>query len=168
MADFPECVENIVSALSGCREFSWEVAESQVLRRGLVSGTLLGGNLTCLCQLLGTPYFPDLKRALLLLEDRGEALYRLDRLLTHLKLAGVLDQVGGLILGHFHECDDPGKVRDLVMEQTRGYSFPVVADLPFGHGSPNEVIPLGCSFLLDTFEGSLRVISDFGFQISDG
>ena len=167
MAEFPEYVENVVRALSGYDEFSWNVAESQVLRHGMASGTLLGGNLTCLCQLLGTPYFPDLKGALLLLEDRGEALYRLDRLLTHLKLAGALDQIGGLILGHFHECDDPRKVRDLIMEQVRGYSFPVVADLPFGHGSPNQVIPLGSSFLLNTFEGTLELISDFGFRISE-
>ena len=167
LADFPESVTNVVGALSGHDTFSWRVDGSHVLQDGVTSGKLVGGNLTCLCHLLGTPYFPDLKGALLLLEDRGEALYRLDRLLTQLKLAGMLDQIGGLILGHFHECDEPRKVKNMVQEQVRSYSFPVVADLPFGHGSPNQVIPLGASFLLNTFEGTLKLISDFGFRISE-
>jgi len=168
MADHPESVDHVVSALSGHHEFSWEIDGSQVLRHGIASGTLLGGNLSVLCHLLGTPYFPNLEGALLLLEDRGEALYRLDRLLTQLKLAGVLNRIGGLILGHFHECDDPLKVRSMVLEQVRPYAFPVVAGLPFGHGSPNQVIPLGASFVLNTFEGTFKMVSDFGFRISDG
>ena len=167
LADSPENITHVMSALAGCSEFCWSISESLVLRHGTASGRLLGGNLTCLCHLLGSPYFPNLEGAILLLEDRGEALYRLDRLLTQLKLAGVFTQIKGLILGHFHECDEPQKVRDMVLEQVKYYSFPVVAGLPFGHGSPNEVIPLGSSFLLNTFEGSFRIISDFPFRISE-
>jgi muramoyltetrapeptide carboxypeptidase len=108
-----------------------------------------------------------LRGALLLLEDRGEALYRLDRLLTQLKLAGVFDHLSGLLLGRFQECDEPGNVREVVMEQVKYYPFPVVADLPFGHGSPNEVIPVGPSYLLNTYEGTFRMISDFPFRVSE-
>jgi muramoyltetrapeptide carboxypeptidase len=159
LVDFPGSVNHVVGALSGVHDFAWEVEENQILRQGLASGTLLGGNLTCFCHLLGTPYFPDLKGALLLLEDRGEALYRLDRLFTQLKLAGVLSQLGGLIFGHFRECGEPRKVKEMFLDQVRDYSFPVIADLPFGHGSQNQVIPLGCLFRLNTFERTLEVIN---------
>lgn len=167
MVDSPDNMEDVLSALSNRREFSWTVEEHHVLRPGTASGTLLGGNLTCLCHLLGTPYFPDMSGALLLLEDRGEAVYRLDRLLTQLKLAGVFDQIRGLILGRFHHCDDPPKIRDMVHDQVKCYSFPVVTDLPFGHDAPNQVIPLGASFVLNTYEGTFRLISDFGWRISN-
>lgn len=167
LVDFPESMDNVLSALSGSCEFSRGLEEGQILRPGTVSGTLLGGNLTCLCHLLGSPYFPDLRGALLLLEDRGEALYRLDRLLTQLKLAGVFDHLKGMILGRFQQCGEPGNILDMVMAQVQYYSFPVVADLPFGHGSPNEVIPLGASFVLNTYERAFKIISDFPFRISE-
>lgn len=157
MIDVPERMDEALTALSGEQDFCWHLEDHQLLRPGMATGTLLGGNLTCLCHLLGTPYFPNLAGALLLLEDRGEALYRLDRMLTQLKLAGVFNQVGGLLLGHFHDCGESRKVTEMVLDQVRPYSFPVVADLPFGHGSPNQVIPLGSAFALNTFEGTLRL-----------
>lgn len=159
LADHPERLDAVLQALAGRREFSWQVAEPQVLQPGLATGPLLGGNLTCLCHLLGTPYFPELKGALLLLEDRGEAPYRLDRLLTQLSLAGVLDEIAGLLLGHFQDCGDPQRLGEMVLDQMKSYSFPVVAGLPFGHGSPNDVVPLGAPFSLNTFEGLLKVLS---------
>jgi muramoyltetrapeptide carboxypeptidase len=155
----PESLDAILSALSGNSDFSWSLDERNILRHGMASGIVLGGNLCCLCHLLGTPYFPDLRGVVLLLEDRGEALYRLDRILTQFKLAGVFDQIAGLILGHFRECDEPQKIRDMVLDQVKYYTFPVVADLPFGHGSPNQVIPLGSEFLLNTYEQSLRIVN---------
>jgi len=164
MVEVPESLDAVVSALSGNFEFSWTIEDQYVLRHGMASGTLLGGNLSCFCHLLGTPYFPDLRGALLLLEDRGEALYRLDRLLTQLKLAGVFSQIAGLILGHFRQCDEPQKIRNMVLDHVRYYSFPVVADLPFGHGSPNQVIPLGSEFFLNTYDRTFKLISDFGFR----
>jgi muramoyltetrapeptide carboxypeptidase len=159
MVDVPDSLDTVVSALSGNLEFSWSLEGQQILRQGMASGILLGGNLSCFCHLVGTPYFPDLRGALLLLEDRGEALYRLDRLLTQLKLAGVLSQISGLFLGHFRDCDEPKKIRDMVLDQVKDYSFPVVADLPFGHGSLNQVIPLGSEFLLNTYEQNLKIVN---------
>jgi muramoyltetrapeptide carboxypeptidase len=165
LADFPECVTKVLSALSGSHEFAWHLEDHHILRSGAASGTLLGGNLTCLCHLLGSAYFPDLRDALLLLEDRGEALYRLDRLLTQLKLAGVFEHLRGLVLGHFNDCDEPRKVREMVLEQVKDYSFPVVADLPFGHGLPNDVVPLGSKFELNTFGGIFKAASASPFGI---
>jgi muramoyltetrapeptide carboxypeptidase len=108
--------------------------------------------------LLGTPYFPDTEGALLLIEDRGEALYRLDRHLNHLKLAGVLPRLGGMILGSFDGCGDVSAVWDMVAGYVRPYRYPVAAGLPFGHGSVNQVIPLGVPFMLNTYEGSFKAL----------
>jgi muramoyltetrapeptide carboxypeptidase len=168
MADAPEVMDGVLQALSGYRDFSWSFEHHQVLKPGLATGPLLGGNLTCLCHLLGTSYFPNVQGALLLLEDRGEALYRLDRSLTQFKLAGVFDRIGGLLLGHFQECDDPRRVGAMVLDQVRSWSFPVITGLPFGHGSPNEVIPLGCPFTLNTFEGTFRIVRAPFSPIDDG
>ncbi|MBM3299749.1 MAG: LD-carboxypeptidase, partial [Deltaproteobacteria bacterium] len=73
----------------------------RILRSGLASGTLLGGCLSLVTALAGTPHFPDFTGTILFLEDVSEPLYRIDRMLTQLKLAGVLEKVSGMILGHF-------------------------------------------------------------------
>lgn len=158
LIDRPEERERVFQALSGHLEFAWHLEDRQVLKPGLVTGPLLGGNLTCLSHLLGTPYFPDLKGALLLLEDRGEAPYRLDRMLNQLKLAGMFEGIGGLLLGHFQDCGEPRRIGEIVLDLVRSWPFPVVAGLPFGHGYPNEVVPLGALFTLNTFEGTLRIV----------
>ena len=81
----------------------------QPVRPGTAEGVLLGGNLTLVTRLIGTPYLPDLMGALLFLEDVGEAPYRIDGLLAQLKLAGILDRLGGLVLGGFTEGDPPAR-----------------------------------------------------------
>lgn len=157
MIEVPERMDLVLSALSGELDFSWRLEGRQLLRPGTATGTLLGGNLTCLCHLLGTPYFPNLEGSLLLLEDRGEALYRLDRMVTQLRLAGVFDQIRGLLLGQFLDCGDPENVTEMMLDQARHYSFPIIADLPFGHGPTNQVVPLGTPFTINTFQGTLKV-----------
>ncbi|MCF8117703.1 MAG: LD-carboxypeptidase, partial [Desulfarculaceae bacterium] len=87
--------------------------EGQGLNPGSAAGPLLGGNLTMLCHLLGTPWFPDLTGAVLIIEDTGEAPYRLDRLLTQLELAGALERVAGVAVGRLNgeEADPPEALR---------------------------------------------------------
>jgi len=157
-ADSRQGLRRVLECLRGDRPFSWSLEERHVLRHGKCSGTVVGGNLTCLAHLTGTPFFPHVTGDLLLLEDRGESLYRLDRLVTHLKLAGVFDRVGGILLGHFQDCGGADGVLEMILEQLRPFSFPVVAGLPFGHGDVNEVIPLGILFHLDTRRGVLEAL----------
>jgi muramoyltetrapeptide carboxypeptidase len=145
-----------LASLQGERSFSWQLEAPQVLRPGLTSGILLGGNLTCLNHLLMTPFCPDFQGVLLMLEDRGEALYRLDRQITQLRLAGLFDRIAGLILGQFQDCGPVEDIWEMVLTQVRPYSFPVIAGLPFGHGSANDLLPLGISYSLNTYEGLLR------------
>ncbi len=145
-----------LAGLQGDRTFSWQLDAAQVLRPGLTSGILLGGNLTCLNHLLMTPFCPDFQGTLLMLEDRGEALYRLDRQITQLRLAGLFDRIAGLILGQFQDCGPVEDIWEMVLNQVRAYSFPVIAGLPFGHGSANDLLPLGIDYSLNTYEGLLR------------
>lgn len=158
--DNPERFRHVLATLQGATEFSWPLAEQQILKPGVATGKLLGGNLTCLTHLVGTRYFPSLDGALLLVEDCGEALYRLDRLFAHLKLSGMLERLGGLALGYFKDCGEIPRIHQMILEQVAEFHFPVIADLPFGHGAENEVIPMGTPFYLNTYEHTFRAIED--------
>jgi len=154
-ADALSCV---LDALGGKAAFSWSLRKEQILKPGTASGTLTGGNLTCLAHTIGTPYFPNLDDALLLVEDYGEALYRLDRLFTHLRLSGVLKRLRGLILGQFTDCGEQERVLEMVLAQVEPFHFPVLCDLPFGHGLENEVIPFGIAFQINSHDRTFKAL----------
>ena len=119
------------------------VAERTV-RAGRAAGPLLGGTLTLLAHLAGTPYAPRLEGAILLLEDVGERPYRIDRCLTQLRLAGALSGVAGVALGRFTGCDDGGLLAlDVVREAILALGVPAVEGLPVGHDDANFAAPLG-------------------------
>ena len=125
---------------------------------GVAEGPLIGGNLSLLTRLLGTPWLPRLDGAILLLEDVTEAPYRLDRMWTHLRLAGVLDRVRGLALGEFTECEDPGAAfssQDVLWGLAAETGLPCVAGLPIGHGAVNVPVALGTRVRLDGGTGML-------------
>src|SRR5208337_4755334 len=86
MSEAPQKAQCVLKVLSGEASYEWRLDPEQILRPGAARGRVLGGNLSCLVHLLGTPYIPDMTGALLLIEDCGEALYRLDRMMNHLKL----------------------------------------------------------------------------------
>lgn len=114
------------------------------VRPGRVSGPVVGGSLTLLAHLCGTPYLPPLDGAILLLEDVAEKPYRLDRYFTQLRLAGVLDGVAGVALGQVVQCDDAMARGDEVLaELVAGLGVPAIAGLPFGHEDVNFAVPLG-------------------------
>lgn len=148
---------DLASLLAGRRPWPLSLG-GQGLRPGRAAGPLLGGNLTLLCHLLGTPWFPPLKDAILLLEDTGEAAYRLDRLLTQLELAGVLGQVAGVAVGWLsQEAPWPAGLAATVERRLAGLGVPVVGGLPFGHGNANRLLPLGAQAELDGQAGTLTV-----------
>ncbi len=117
---------------------------------GTAEGPLLGGNLSVLTRLIGTPYFPSTHGAVLLLEDVGERPYRLDRMWTHLLQAGCLEGVAGIALGSFSQCDDGDTHGDEVAaELAASLGIPVVSGLSIGHGEVNLSVPLGARVRLD-------------------
>jgi muramoyltetrapeptide carboxypeptidase len=119
---------------------------------GTAEGPLLGGNLSVFTRLLGTPFMPNLDGAVLLLEDVGERPYRLDRMWTHLELAGVFRRVSGLALGSFTQCEERDVTytsEELLRELAAATGLPCVAGFPIGHGDVNEPVPLGVRVRLD-------------------
>jgi muramoyltetrapeptide carboxypeptidase len=102
-----------------------------VLHPGAAEGPLAGGNLTTLCHLVGTPYAPQFRGYLLFLEDHNEALYRLDRMLHHLLLAGVLDGALGVVLGSFINCGSRDGLLEVLTTALAPLNLPVW-DFPLG------------------------------------
>jgi muramoyltetrapeptide carboxypeptidase len=135
-----------------------DLSRGAVIREGSGRGTLLGGNLSLICHLLGTPYMPSLKGAILFIEDRGEPLYRIDRMLTHLSLSGHLEDLAGCILGDFEDCGDPTALHGLVSGILTDLDIPVLSGLPAGHGPENIPLPLGLEAVLDTERMSLSFL----------
>lgn len=117
---------------------------TETVRAGRASGPLLGGSLTLLSHLAGTRWFPPLEGAILFIEDVAEKPYRLDRLLTHLKLAGLLDRVAAVAVGQLSGCDDGGvSGLDVVREAVRDLGIPAAAGFEVGHEDRNFALPLG-------------------------
>jgi muramoyltetrapeptide carboxypeptidase len=134
---------------------------SLTLVPGVAEGPLLGGCLSVLTRLLGTPYLPPLDGAVLLLEDRGERPYRLDRMWTHLALAGVFTRVRGIALGDFSGCEEPGapySSADVLRDLATATGLPCAAGFPVGHGDVNEPVPLGVRVRLDAGARSLTFL----------
>ena len=129
------------------------------VREGTARGILLGGNLTMLCHLAGTPFMPSMDGCILFLEDRGEQLYRIDRMLTHLTLGGVLKGLAGLVGGMFTDCGDPEAIAGMLGEVTAG--IPVASGLAVGHGPFNMALPLGVCAELDTTRLTLTVTGNW-------
>lgn len=123
--------------------------EGSTLRPGSVTGPVSGGNLTTLCHLMGTPYQPSFYGHILMLEETGEKHYRIDRMLTQMRLAGSLDGVAGLILGAFDDCGDIEDVYRIVETIFKEDPIPMLAGLDFGHGKHNLTVPLGLAATLD-------------------
>jgi muramoyltetrapeptide carboxypeptidase len=120
---------------------------ARTLRSGRAQGRVMGGNLTLLAALVGTPYFPDLRDAILILEDVNEVAYRIDRLLHQLLLSGALKQVAGIGFGQFTECDEPPF--RVLQEIADRLDVPCVAGLPIGHVDEQWTLPLGALAMLD-------------------
>ncbi len=119
---------------------------------GVAEGPLLGGNLSVFTRLLGTPFMPELDGAILLLEDQGERPYRLDRMWTHLELAGVFRRVRGIALGSFTGCEEkdaPYTSAEVLRDLALATSLPCAGGFPVGHGEVNEPVPLGARVRLD-------------------
>jgi muramoyltetrapeptide carboxypeptidase len=138
----------------------------RILKGGIAQGALIGGNLSLLCATLGTPFQPDFRDAILFFEDIGEEPYRLDRMLTHLLNAGLLQRVAGVAAAQIGSCqDDKSKNRgeyrqsmaDVLAERLGRLKVPVVVGLPFGHVPLNATLPVGLQATLDADRGDLII-----------
>ncbi len=147
--------EALLNAITSDQPAIRTPAEPVVLHPGYASGPVLGGNLTNICHLIGTPYEPDFNGALLLLEDRGESPYRIDRMLCHLRLSGRLKDIAGVVLGSFKECGDIDIVYDIVKDNLADRDIPILAGFEIGHDTENLTVPIGLQATLNTEMGLL-------------
>ncbi|MCC7494513.1 MAG: LD-carboxypeptidase [Fimbriimonadaceae bacterium] len=131
----------------------------QVWRPGSATGPLVGGCLTLVANLVGTPYLPSLQGAVLLLEDVDERDYRIDRYLSQLRLAGVVDQISGLVLGEFTDCfdDDSAPLREIVTQWLGDRDIPVLAGLRYGHLARRCTVPLGAAVRVNTAPAAITL-----------
>ncbi len=141
------------------------LAGLQELVPGRSEGPLLGGNLEVLTRLVGTPFQPDFSDAVLFFEEVNETPYRLDRLMTHLELAGVVAAINGIVIGELCGCDRQSSSApsspssdEVVAERLGRLGIPIAVGGSFGHGVRNSPLPYGTRVELDTGAGSLTAL----------
>ena len=137
-------------------------------RRGVASGPLVVTNLTVGSHLLGSRHIPNLKGAILILEDTNEEPYRIDRMLTHWRLTGLLKEISGIAFGDFKHCkefnpkkeeNNTFKIEEILKERCFDLDIPVIGNLPIGHCHGNAALPMGKKAMLDGNKGRLIVYS---------
>jgi len=154
---------SLLSAITETRQ-GWTVdLQGESLVGGAAEGVLLGGCLTLVESTLGTPWEIDTTGAILTLEDRAMKPYQVDRALMHLKQAGKLQRVVGIVLGDFPECDAPAgseTVRDVARRILGPLGVPIVWGAPIGHTSRAMLtLPLGVQASLSSAgEGALKIL----------
>jgi len=126
----------------------------QCVRKGVAKGRLIGGNITCLENLDHTKFRPDYNKAILFLEAYGIKTEELDMVFMHFQQAKVFNEINGLVLGHFYGSHMEDKkqdraVKDVILEVTKDYSFPILEVGEIGHNVENYIMPIGCQATID-------------------
>jgi muramoyltetrapeptide carboxypeptidase len=151
--------EHFWATLTGEKR-GWTMELGEVVSPGTIEAQMMGGCLSVLVTTLGTPYEIQTAGKLLFLEDVGEKPYRIERMLTHLKMAGKLDRLAGLVFGDFTNCEgeDSRDVRQVVSELFHDAPYPVVMGMAAGHGEENLMLPFGVRMVLDGTAAKLSLI----------
>lgn len=154
--------ESLQRAVARGEDPCGEMPKATTLVGGKAHGTLVGGNLALITALIGTPYAPDYSGAILVIEDVNEAHYRLDRMLTHLRLSGALAGVAGIVFGGFTDIpkeygDEEWSLERILADTAARAGVPCVAGAPFGHIDDQWTIPLGARAELDADARTLCV-----------
>ena len=126
---------------------------------GMARGVLVGGNLATILSLMGTPFEIDFEEKILLLEDVSEPLYKIDRMLTQLRLCGVFDKVRGVVIAKFSGCGvDEDVLKEFLREFFEDIRIPVFYGFDASHVAPRYTLPIGVEYMIDAERGSLRFI----------
>ncbi len=146
LAHQPEAAVHLTAVLRGER-LVWQHAAHAVIQGGIAEGVLSGGCLSILVSMLGTPWAPQTRDRILFLEEVNEKPYRIDRMLTQLRHAGLLDGVAGVVFGEMEGCaagpNERVTVRDVIAEAFASAPYPVAFGLPSGHGRGTLTLPFG-------------------------
>src|SRR5438132_6722675 len=154
----PEIEQWFWSMLGGAAPMTYRFAHDQVIVEGDASGILFGGCLSLTVALIGTPYDFWIDDGIWFWEDVDEPLYRIDRMLTHLRLSGRLKKIRGVLIGKLKGCGSPSETEALLHETFDPFGVPIVRDLAFGHHGDNLLMRIGASVRLSTSEGTLTIL----------
>jgi muramoyltetrapeptide carboxypeptidase len=144
--------------LGGEAPRSWDFEPGQIVQEGEAEGVLFGGCLSLTTSLTGTPYDYWVGDGIWFWEDVDEPLYRIDRMLTHLRLSGRLKNIQGVLIGKLKGCDDAADLHALLHDFFGSSGIPVVRDIPFGHYGDNLLMPVGAPVRLSTRSRTLNVM----------
>ena len=135
----------------------------QTITSGTARGTLIGGNLSVLTAMVGSPYLPPWENVILFLEDVGEEIHRIDRMLTQLRLAGILGRLAGLVFGKCTDCKPSDGYSSFTLEEIFGdlikpLGIPAFTGAMIGHIENKFTVPLGVQAEIDAAEGTIRML----------
>jgi muramoyltetrapeptide carboxypeptidase len=135
----------------------------QIITPGKAKGRLIGGNLSVIAAMVGSPYLPEWKNSILFLEEIGEEVYRIDRMLTQLKLAGILNQISGFIFGNCNKCDPEAPEKSLSLIQVlqdhiQPLRIPAWYGSAIGHIKDKFTLPIGLKVEIDANIGTIKML----------
>ncbi|MDJ0674575.1 MAG: LD-carboxypeptidase [Calothrix sp. MO_167.B42] len=134
----------------------------RIINPGIATGKLVGGNLSVVCAMVGSPYLPSWNRRILFVEDIGEDIYRVDRMLTQLKNAGILSQLSGFIFGQCTRCstgDDPSlTLMEVLNDHIKPLGIPAWYAAMIGHIQDKFTMPIGVNVEIDANQGEIRML----------
>lgn len=147
------------------KHISYPLEQAKTLRKGIGMGPLIGGSLSILCAQIGTDYMPDFNGAILFIEDVGEELNRIDRMLLQLKRALPFQTLSGIICGQFTQIKDTGSpfgfsLEEIIKEHSTDLNIPIVINAPFGHIDNFYALPFGQKATLDTTQKQPSLVFD--------
>ena len=145
-------LDNLIAMLFGAN-VGYEVDSHEYNKVGEASGELIGGNLSVLYGLRGTPFDIEYQGKILFIEDLSERLYHIDRMMQNLRLGGVFEQIRGLVVGQFTDIDEDdsfaGGVYGVIVEAVKDYNIPVCFNFPAGHVENNQPLKIGAKYYLE-------------------
>jgi len=141
-----------------------QTTSQKTIVSGISDGELIGGNLSVISGILGSKYTPSWENKILFLEEVGEEPYRVDRMLTHMKLNGVFDQLSGVVLGQFKKCiaEEPNwafTVEEVLQQHFGNLKIPVFTGAPIGHVKDKYILPIGQKVQIDSDKFTIRTLS---------
>jgi muramoyltetrapeptide carboxypeptidase len=132
-----------------------------IITSGAAKGKLLGGNLTVLTSMIGSKYVPSFKNAVLFIEDVGENIYRIDRMITQLKLAGILDEISGFVFGKCTDCDSGANslsIQQVLDDHIKPLNIPAFYGAMISHADDNITLPVGIDAEIDADQKTIRIL----------
>ncbi|MDX1583102.1 MAG: LD-carboxypeptidase [Thermoanaerobaculia bacterium] len=156
--------------LGGKSPNRWQIEEDQVLSGGRAEGVIFGGCLSLTMALIGTKWDFWIDDGIWFWEEVGEPVYRIDRMLTHLRLSGRLARLRAVMIGELKDCGDrdPEELDLLLNEFFGNRGIPVLRDLPFGHRGNNLALPIGVPVIIDSANGTVTFPQPATMEVSSG